>query len=69
MNDNYNPYCPHCGVELNFDDHYDMYDDGDRIIVKAIGCCPNCRKNFRWGDVYILQCLQELEEEDHDCYP
>lgn len=69
MNDNYNPYCPHCGVELNFDDHYDMYDDGDRIIVKAIGCCPNCRKNFRWEDVYVLQCFQELEEVDHEFYP
>ena len=69
MNDNYNPYCPHCGVELNFDDHYDMYDDGDRIIVKAIGCCPNCRKIFRWEDVYVLQCFQELEEVDHEFYP
>ena len=69
MNDNYNHYCTHCGVELNFDDHYDMYDDGDRIIVKAIGCCPNCRKNFRWEDVYVLQCFQELEEVDHEFYP
>ena len=66
MNDNYNPYCPHCGVELNFDDHYDMYDDGDRIIVKAIGCCPNCRKNFRWEDVYVLRCFQDLEEVEND---
>ena len=32
----YNPYCPHCAVELDFDDHYDMYDDGDAIIVKCI---------------------------------
>ena len=69
MNDNYNPYCPHCGVELNVDDHYDMYEDGDRIIVKAIGCCPNCRKNFRWEDVYVLQSFQELEEVDHEFYP
>lgn len=69
MNDNYNPYCPHCGVELNFDDHYDMYDDGDCIIVKAIGCCPNCRKNFRWEDVYVLHSFQELEEVEEDFYP
>ena len=33
---NYNPYCPHCAVELDFDDHYDVYDDGDAIIVKGV---------------------------------
>lgn len=66
MNDNYNPYCPHCGVELDFDDHYDMYEDGDCIIVKAIGSCPNCRKSFRWEDIYVLHSFQDLEEVKHN---
>lgn len=58
----YNPYCPHCAVELDFDDHYDMYDDGDAIIVKAMGHCPKCRKNFKWEDIYTLCDFQDLEE-------
>lgn len=60
----YNPYCPHCGVELDFDDHYDMYDDGDLIIVKAYGHCPECKKEFRWEDVYHLSGFQNLEEDE-----
>ena len=58
----YNPNCPHCGVELDFDDHYDMYDDGDAIIVKAIGHCSKCGKHFKWEDVYTLCAFQDLEE-------
>ena len=60
----YNPNCPYCKVELDFDDHYDMYDDGDSIIVKAIGHCPKCKKNFKWEDVFTLCGFQDLEEDE-----
>jgi len=60
----YIPYCPHCAVELYFDDHYDMYDDGSTIFVKAIGHCPNCGTHFKWEDVYTLSAIQDLEEEE-----
>ena len=60
----YNPNCPHCNIELDFDDHYDMYDDGDAIIVKAIGHCDKCGKHFKWEDVYTLCAFQGLEEDE-----
>lgn len=50
----YNPNCPYCKVELDFDDHYDMYDDGDTIICRAIGHCPKCGKHFKWEDLYTF---------------
>ena len=61
---NYNPTCPNCGTDLDFDDHYDMYDEGDVIICKVHGHCPHCKKNYQWEDVYALdgfQCLEETE--------
>jgi hypothetical protein len=60
----YKPYCPHCAIELDIDDHYDMYEDGDTIIVKAIGHCYKCGKRFRWEDVYTLCTFQDLEEDE-----
>ena len=61
---NYNPYCPHCGVELDFDDHYDMYDDGDIIIVKAYGHCSCCKTKYRWEDIYSLTGFRDVEEDE-----
>ena len=62
--DAYNPYCPSCGVEIDFLDHYDCYDDGDLAIFKARGVCPKCKRGYRWEDVYSLTSFQYLEEED-----
>ena len=60
----YNPYCPHCGIELDFDDHNDMYDDGDAVICYATGHCSKCGKRFKWEDVYTLCAFQNLEEDE-----
>ena len=60
----YNPNCPHCAYELEFDHHCDMYDDGANIIVKTIGHCSNCGKRFKWEEVYALFTFQDLEENE-----
>lgn len=60
----YNPNCPYCKVELDFDDHYDMYDDGDTIICRAIGHCAKCGKHFKWEDLYTFCGFQDLEEDE-----
>lgn len=60
----YNPYCPHCAVELDFTEHIDSYDNGDAIICVARGQCPECKKWFRWEDVYVLHSFQNVEEEE-----
>lgn len=60
--DIYNPYCPHCAVEIDFFDHCDSYDDGDLIVCVARGTCPKCGKRFMWNDVYKLDSFQDVEE-------
>ena len=60
----YNPVCPNCGTELEFDDHYDMYDDGDLILCFAYGHCPNCKKKYQWKDIYSFRGFDDLEETD-----
>ena len=62
--DAYNPYCPHCAVEIDFTEHIDQYDDGDVIVCVARGVCPCCKKFYRWEDVYTLHSFQNVEEEE-----
>ena len=62
--DAYNPYCPDCGVELDFFDHYDECDEGDIVLFRARGTCPKCRKHYLWNDVYKLAGFQDVEEYD-----
>ena len=57
------PYCPHCGCKLNFFDHYDCYDEGDKTFVFAHGDCPKCFRNYKWTDVYVLHHIEDLEED------
>lgn len=57
-----NPFCTHCGIELDYFDYYDSYDDGELIICRARGECPRCHKKYEWEDVYALIRYQEVEE-------
>lgn len=61
---NYNPYCPHCAVELDFIEHFDWYDEGDIIFCRASGKCPRCEKKYKWDDVYRLDGFQNVEEDE-----
>ena len=59
-----NPICPHCGVEIDFFEHYDCYDDSDVTLCFATGQCPRCLRKYDWTDVYKWAGFQDLEEED-----
>lgn len=56
------PSCPHCGCTLIFFEHYDCYDDADEMLCFADGYCPQCRREYRWTDVYKLNRFEDLEE-------
>jgi len=56
------PSCPHCGCTLTFFEHYDCYDDADKTLFFANGYCPQCQREYRWTDVYILSRIEDLEE-------
>lgn len=61
--DTFNPNCPECGIELDFVEHFDSYDEGDVIICAARGKCTRCGKKYQWDDVYELRGFQNLEED------
>ena len=42
------PLCPHCKVELELDDTYDMDYDEEGITLRQVGHCPNCDKEYQW---------------------
>ena len=48
-----NPNCPHCEVELDLDDTYDIestYEDGEDIILHQVGTCPECDRVYQWEE-------------------
>ena len=42
------PKCPHCCVELELDDTYDMDYDDEGIVLYQIGHCPECNRDYQW---------------------
>lgn len=40
--------CLICGIELEVDDTYDMEYDEEGIIIRQVGHCPNCDKEYQW---------------------
>lgn len=59
---NFNPYCPNCGKEIEFLEHYDLSDEGDIIIANATGRCEECGADYIWKDIYVLQSFEDLEK-------
>lgn len=59
-----NPSCPHCDVELVWDDTIDNYFGGDIMIAKSIGHCPKCKREFQWEDIYIYDGYENFKEID-----
>ena len=45
-----NPKCPHCNVELDTDDVYDMEYDYEGIILHKVGHCPECGRDYQWDE-------------------
>ena len=60
---NLNPYCPNCGKEIKFLEHYDLSDEGNIIIAYTTGYCEECGINYKWKDIYgkVLNiCLEKI---------
>ena len=57
------PMCPYCNVELIGDDVYDseIYDN-NTFISSIFGECPQCKRDFRWEEVYKYSHCQDLVE-------
>lgn len=62
MNDN-RPICPHCIVEIEYEDMLDNYEDGSRYDSKWRGKCPVCDKTFIWHEIYLFDRIENFEEE------
>ena len=57
-----NPKCPHCNVELETTDCYDVQYEDERVIYLQIGYCPECDRSFQWDEVYEYTETINLEE-------
>lgn len=62
MNDN-RPICPHCLVEITYDDMSDDFFDTSTYEVNWRGICPICGRRFIWKEVYRYSHLSYFEEE------
>ena len=59
-----NPKCPHCNVEIETDDTYDMDYDYEGICLREVGHCPKCERDFQWerSAVYVQWANTDLRE-------
>lgn len=54
--------CPHCNVELNYEEREKDQNCGDYYYETWRGYCPKCKKEFYWDEVYNFSCCDNLEE-------
>lgn len=40
--------CPHCEVEIEWDDTIDINYDDDCITLNQVGHCPECDRDYQW---------------------
>lgn len=62
MNDN-RPICPHCIVEITYDDMTDESFDTSTYEVGWRGTCPICGAHFTWKEIYHYSRMESFEEE------
>lgn len=60
---NINPICPHCLIDIEYDDLIDNSYGGSRQDSKWTGHCPFCGRKFVWNEVYLFDRIEEFEEE------
>lgn len=44
--------CIHCGTEIEETDCIDLSLEGDYIIAKKVGECPNCEAEYTWSEEF-----------------
>ena len=47
--------CIHCGTEIDETDCIDLSYEGDYIIAKKVGECPNCEAEYSWNEEYSFK--------------
>ena len=52
---NNNPKCPHCCVELSYDDTVDMEYDSESVILQSVGHCPSCGRDYQWQESAVIK--------------
>lgn len=56
------PICPNCGHELIEDESYDIFIDISECQEYVVGYCENCRKEYRWINIFSLSRVENIEE-------
>ena len=62
MKNNMPPKCPHCKVELEYEERMRDQNEGDYYYETWRGHCPKCNKTFQWDEVYNFSYCDSLEE-------
>ena len=57
-----NAICPNCGYELIEDESYDIFIDISECQEYVVGYCENCRKEYRWINIFSLSRVENIEE-------
>lgn len=61
----YNPDCPYCHEEIDFEEHFDIEALDAEIYCKATGRCSHCGRDFVWTDCFVLKEFLDLKEITH----
>lgn len=57
------PKCPNCNKELSTTDCSDFDFNGtNEVITSMEGICPNCKKEYRWQEIYKFKKIEKLKE-------
>ena len=54
--------CLHCGAIIEADDCIDLSNEGDYILAKMTGHCPECETEYTWKEEYTYSESFSLEE-------
>ena len=54
--------CLHCGTIIEADDCIDLSHEGDYILAKMTGHCPECETEYTWKEEYTYSESYKLEE-------
>lgn len=57
-----NAICPNCGNELTKYEGYEIVIGISEHQEYAVGYCENCRKEYRWVNIFSLSHVENIEE-------
>ena len=56
--------CPNCGREFYAQETIDTEWEQNAYYDYVIGTCPNCRKTYTWTEVYTLERVEDIQEDN-----